>query len=86
MFILEHYFTIYSASTVAASSIAASLVGLKWDIRTNTKVRHLLDLLTDLTGIEQVKYFLFHCINKYFRCIVNLIRARVNITMSHDLP
>uniref|UniRef100_A0A336K757 CSON011294 protein n=1 Tax=Culicoides sonorensis TaxID=179676 RepID=A0A336K757_CULSO len=49
----EHYFSIYSASTIAAGSIAASLVGLNWHARTNTKIQKLLDMLTDLTGVEQ---------------------------------
>ncbi|XP_054727368.1 uncharacterized protein LOC129237026 [Anastrepha obliqua] len=49
----EHYFSIYSASTIAAASIAAALSGLNWHLRTGLKLRHLLNLLTDLTSIEQ---------------------------------
>lgn len=57
-FLLEHYFSIYSASTIAAASIAAALSGLNWHLRSGQKLRHLLDLLTDLTSIEQVRRFI----------------------------
>ncbi|KAL5276237.1 CCND3 family protein [Megaselia abdita] len=49
----EHSFSIYSASTIAASSIAAALSGLHWHLRTGRDLRYLLDTLTDLTGVEQ---------------------------------
>lgn len=49
----EHYFSNYTASTVAASSIAASLSGLKWDLRSDKSINYLMDRFTDLTGIEQ---------------------------------
>lgn len=57
----EHSFSIYSASTIAASSIAAALSGLHWHLRTGRDLRYLLDTLTDLTGVEQVRllYILF---------------------------
>ncbi|XP_028898561.2 G1/S-specific cyclin-D2 isoform X1 [Zeugodacus cucurbitae] len=58
----EHYFSIYSASTIAAASIAAALSGLNWHLRTGQKLRHLLDLLTDLTSIEQE--YLHECMQK----------------------
>ncbi|XP_055910733.1 G1/S-specific cyclin-D2 isoform X2 [Eupeodes corollae] len=49
----EHYFSIYSASTIAASSIAAALSGLNWHLRTGKNLRYLLNQLTDLTSVEQ---------------------------------
>ncbi|XP_004535219.1 G1/S-specific cyclin-D2 [Ceratitis capitata] len=58
----EHYFSIYSASNIAAASIAAALNGLNWHLRTGNKMRHLLDLLTDLTSIEQE--YLHECMQK----------------------
>ncbi|XP_036319100.1 G1/S-specific cyclin-E2 [Rhagoletis pomonella] len=58
----EHYFSIYSASTIAAASIAAALGGLNWHLRTGQKLRHLLNLLTDLTSIEQE--YLHECMQK----------------------
>ncbi|XP_067641074.1 G1/S-specific cyclin-D2 [Eurosta solidaginis] len=58
----EHYFSIYSASTIAAASIAAALSGLNWHLRTGYKLRHLLNLLTDLTSIEQE--YLHECMQK----------------------
>ncbi|XP_011199217.2 G1/S-specific cyclin-D1 [Bactrocera dorsalis] len=48
----EHYFFMYSASTIAAASIAAALSGLNWYLRSGPEFRHLLDLLIDLTSIE----------------------------------
>lgn len=45
----------YSASTIAASSIAAALSGLNWHLRTGQNLRYLLNLLTDLTSVEQVR-------------------------------
>lgn len=50
----EHHFSMYSASTIAASSIAAALSGLNWHLRTGQNLRYLLNLLTDLTSVEQV--------------------------------
>lgn len=58
----EHYFSMYSASTIAASSIAAALCGLHWHLRTGVELRYLLNRLTDLTGVEQD--FLHHCMVK----------------------
>ncbi|XP_075154420.1 cyclin D [Haematobia irritans] len=49
----EHHFSMYSASTIAASSIAAALSGLNWHLRTGQNLRYLLNLLTDLTSVEQ---------------------------------
>lgn len=54
-FFPEHSFSIYSPSTIAASSIAAALSGLHWHLRTGRDLRYLLDTLTDLTGVEQVR-------------------------------
>ncbi|XP_033242304.1 G1/S-specific cyclin-D2-like isoform X4 [Drosophila miranda] len=51
----EHQFAKYPASTIAASSIAASMSGLKWHLRTGHNLPFLLGLLTDLTSIEQVQ-------------------------------
>lgn len=58
----EHYFSNYTASTVAASSIAASLSGLKWDLRSGQSIHHLINRFTDLTGVEQE--FIFDCMDK----------------------
>ncbi|XP_055615131.1 G1/S-specific cyclin-D2 [Toxorhynchites rutilus septentrionalis] len=58
----EHYFSNYSASTVAASSIAASLSGLKWDLRSGKSIRYLVDRFTDLTGVEQE--YICECMDK----------------------
>lgn len=46
----------YSASTIAAASIAASLNGIHWHIRCGIQFIDLLNRLTDLTGIEQVMF------------------------------
>ncbi|XP_033238665.1 uncharacterized protein [Drosophila pseudoobscura] len=51
----EHQFAKYPASTIAASSIAASMSGLKWHLRTGHNLPFLLGLLSDLTSIEQVQ-------------------------------
>lgn len=58
----EHYFSNYTASTVAASSIAASLSGLKWDLRSGQSISYLVNRFTDLTGIEQE--FICECMDK----------------------
>lgn len=50
----EHCFSEFSASTIAASSIAAALSGLNWHLRTGTDLNSLLNRLTDLIGVEQV--------------------------------
>jgi len=50
----EHKFANYTASTIAASSIAASVTGLKWDLSNDQNFNFLLNLLTDLTSVEQV--------------------------------
>ncbi|XP_060663526.1 G1/S-specific cyclin-D2 isoform X1 [Drosophila nasuta] len=49
----EHKFATYTASTIAASSIAASICGLKWDLSTGHNIHFLLSLLTDLTSVGQ---------------------------------
>lgn len=49
----EHYFSIYSASTIAASSIAAAMNGLNWHLHTGNNLRYLFNLLTDLTSVQQ---------------------------------
>ncbi|KAH8394115.1 hypothetical protein KR215_009717, partial [Drosophila sulfurigaster] len=51
----EHKFATYTASTIAASSIAASICGLKWDLSTGHNIHFLLSLLTDLTSVGQVR-------------------------------
>ncbi|XP_065075416.1 G1/S-specific cyclin-D2 [Ochlerotatus camptorhynchus] len=58
----EHYFSNYTASTVAASSIAAALSGLKWDLRSGKSISYLVNRFTDLTGIEQE--FICECMDK----------------------
>lgn len=50
----EHNFSIYSASTTAASSIAASLYGMHWHTKAGISISSLLDMLKDLTGVEKV--------------------------------
>ncbi|KAH8342191.1 hypothetical protein KR059_001627 [Drosophila kikkawai] len=49
----EHKFAKYSASTIAASSIAASMNGLKWHLCSGHNLHFLLSLMTDLTSVEQ---------------------------------
>ncbi|XP_055522932.1 LOW QUALITY PROTEIN: G1/S-specific cyclin-D2 [Wyeomyia smithii] len=58
----EHYFSNYTASTVAASSIATSLSGLKWDLRSGKSITYLVNRFTDLTGVEQE--FICECMDK----------------------
>lgn len=58
----EHYFSNYTASTVAASSIAASLSGLRWDLRSGKSISYLVNRFTDLTGVEQE--FICECMEK----------------------
>lgn len=58
----EHYFSNYTASTVAASSIAASLSGLKWHLRSGQSIHHLINRFTDLTGV--VQELIFDCMDK----------------------
>lgn len=53
-FISEHKFSIYSASTTAAASIAASLYGMHWHSKSGISISSLLDMLKDLTGVEKV--------------------------------
>lgn len=53
-FVSEHNFSIYSASTTAASSIAASLYGMHWHLNAGISISALLDMLKDLTGVEKV--------------------------------
>ncbi|XP_068154724.1 G1/S-specific cyclin-D1 [Drosophila tropicalis] len=49
----EHQFTKYPASTIAASSIAASMSGLKLHLRSGCSLNYFLGVLTDLTSVEQ---------------------------------
>ncbi|XP_053682625.1 G1/S-specific cyclin-D2 [Sabethes cyaneus] len=58
----EHYFSNYTASTVAASSIATSLSGLKWDLHSGKSISYLVNRFTDLTGVEQE--FICECMDK----------------------
>ncbi|XP_016983562.1 G1/S-specific cyclin-D2 [Drosophila rhopaloa] len=51
----EHKFAKFSASTIAASSIAASMNGLKWHLRSGHNLHFLLSLMTDLTSVEQAQ-------------------------------
>lgn len=46
---------------MAASSIAASLSGLKWDLRSGQSISYLVNKFTDLTGIEQVSFVASKC-------------------------
>ncbi|EDV99863.1 GH12170 [Drosophila grimshawi] len=49
----EHRFSKYTSSTIAASSIAASISGLNWHLGTGHNIHFLLSLLTDLTSVGQ---------------------------------
>lgn len=51
----EHTFYMFSASTIAAASIAASLNGMNWHMRTGIQYIDLLQRLTALTGVKQVR-------------------------------
>lgn len=44
----------FSASTIAAASIAASLNGMNWTMRTGIQYAELLQRLTEMTGVKQV--------------------------------
>lgn len=50
----EHNFYMFSASTIAAASIAASLNGMNWNMRTGIQYGDLLNRLTALMGGKQV--------------------------------
>lgn len=59
IYFLDHIGSMYSASAIAASAIAASLNGIHWHIRCGVQIIDLINRLTDLTGIEQVNYYCF---------------------------
>lgn len=51
---MEHIFYMkYSSSLIAASSIAISLSGMYWHIKTGTQLKDLLNTLAALIGVEQ---------------------------------
>lgn len=54
-FFAEHNFYMFSASTIAAASIAASLNGMNWHMRTGIQYDDLLQRLAALTGVKQVR-------------------------------
>ncbi|KAH8314751.1 hypothetical protein KR074_009900, partial [Drosophila pseudoananassae] len=54
----EHTFTTYSSSTIAASSIATSMHGLKWHVRSGHNLNLLISHLTDVTKVPQVECML----------------------------
>ncbi|ALC49706.1 CycD [Drosophila busckii] len=49
----EHHFSKYAPSTIAASSIAASMNGLRWHLCSGHNIHFLLSRLTVLTNTEQ---------------------------------
>ncbi|XP_044573219.1 G1/S-specific cyclin-D2 isoform X3 [Drosophila ananassae] len=51
----EHTFTTYSSSTIAASSIATSMHGLKWNVRSGHNLNFLLSHLTNITKAPQAQ-------------------------------
>ena len=53
----EHDFSTYSASNIAASSIAASLSGLNWHVKSRISIYDLMDKLAELTESESVSSF-----------------------------
>lgn len=56
----EHDFSIYPASNIAASAIAASLSGLNWHVRSHISIYDLVDKLAELSESESVsRSFLF---------------------------
>ncbi|KAH8262114.1 hypothetical protein KR026_002841, partial [Drosophila bipectinata] len=50
----EHTFTTYSSSTIAASSIATSMHGLKWHVRSGHNLNVLISHMTDVTKVPEV--------------------------------
>lgn len=52
----EHDFSIYSASNIAASSIAASLSGLNWHVKSRISIYDLVDKLAELSDSESVSW------------------------------
>jgi hypothetical protein len=50
---------VFSASNIAAASIAASLMGLKWHIKSNIAIMDLIEKLADLTKCETVSLIFF---------------------------
>lgn len=57
--ISEHDFSIYSASNIAASAIAASLSGLNWHVRSRISIYDLMDKLAELSESESVSENIF---------------------------
>ncbi|KAH8320299.1 hypothetical protein KR074_006601, partial [Drosophila pseudoananassae] len=51
----EHTFTTYSSSAIAASSIATSMHGLKWHVRSGHNLNLLISHLTDVTKVPQAQ-------------------------------
>lgn len=58
LFLAEHDFSIYPASNIAASAIAASLSGLNWHVRSRISIYDLVDKLAELSESESVSNFL----------------------------
>ncbi|XP_058444087.1 G1/S-specific cyclin-D2 [Malaya genurostris] len=81
----EHNFLKYTASTMAASSIAASLSGLRWDLRSGRSIKYLVDRFTDLTGVEQE--YIHECMDKmeaHFQEQRRLLPQSVNLITATD--
>lgn len=53
----EHDFSIYSASNIAASAIAASLSGLNWHVRSRISIYDLVDKLAELSEADSVSFY-----------------------------
>ncbi|CRL04808.1 CLUMA_CG017861, isoform A [Clunio marinus] len=58
----QHDFSIYSASNIAASAVAASLIGLSWHNRSGISKFDLVDKLAELS--ESESKFISSCMNK----------------------
>lgn len=69
----DYQFTMYTASTLAAASIAAALQGLEWGTRANVPLSDLLARLHCLTGVEQVNITTNSCAILIFKTCLILV-------------
>lgn len=67
----EHDFSIYSASNIAAASIAASLSGLNWHVKSRISIYDLVDKLAELSDSESVIRFIFKFMFEYILYVKN---------------
>ncbi|XP_070491834.1 G1/S-specific cyclin-D2 [Chironomus tepperi] len=75
----EHDFSIYSASNIAASSIAASLSGLNWHSKSRISIYDLVDKLAELS--ESDSKFIISCMNKMEQLFQEQRRNLLNMMM-----